>query len=240
MFGMGKARRDFEASMQDEARRREFRAQRLAMLSEFCEPIRNQGGDCFADDRMGGDYRVLAISLDPAELTFANFGQSEPSRPNPNGETIWVTTFQPEQVLAVAMEVDGRMTQSMVSERQNGLGRAAVGGILFGGAGAIVGASTASVRTTGTHRKTEFGALRFAFDCAERPSAFIDFKSNMVACREWYSRAAGFIEKGRRDAGQALGARSKVDRLSDLARLKDAGTISEGEFLSLKAEILGQ
>lgn len=235
----GKARKIQEAEALAASQRfAEVRAQRAEALSKLERETLALGGQMITDNRGGGYFRALAISLDPAQLVLANIGDTEYPHPNGNGEDIWITTFTPDQVLAVAIEVDGHTTESMVSEKKNGLGRAAIGGLLFGGAGAVVGAATARTQTSGRQSTMHIAALRFAFDSSERPSAVIDFKTNLPACRDWYSRSVGFIEKGKRESASTAALSDKVQQLTELARLRESGALSEDEFTALKANLL--
>lgn len=235
----GKARKIQEAEALAASRRfAEVRAQRAEELSKLERDTVALGGQMITDNRGAGYFRALAISLDPAQLVFANIGDTEHPHPNGNGQDIWITTFTPEQVLAVAMEVDGHTTESMVSEKKHGLARAALGGLLFGGAGAVVGAATARTQTTGKQSTMHVAALRFAFDSSDRPSALIDFKTNLAACRDWYSRCVGFIEKGRRDSASTAMLPDPIQQIIELARLRESGAISDREFAALKETLI--
>lgn len=230
MFGLGRK----DNWKESDARQREARTIAEQRVADFTAPIAAAGGATYDDYRGGNVHRVIGITVEPAELSIFILDGMGYETPNKQGE--WTKRFTPSQCLAVSLDVDGSTVQTATSEKQNGLLRAGIGGVLFGGAGAVVGAATAKTATTGyTSASRSYGELRIGLDCPEKSVLVIDFKSQVQLARDWYVRLSGFMEKAKGTDPVA----SKLDRLNELGRLLSEGVVTEAEFSALKVEILG-
>ena len=130
-----------------------------------------------------------------------------------------------------------------------GLGRAAVGGALFGGAGAIVGAATGKKKTKGTVTKLQ---LKVTLNDLSNPVEYIDFitsefkkdgfiyktiESSAQKCLSYFE-----IMARENDAAQAAApapAASAADEIKKFKELLDLGAITQEEFDAKKKQLLG-
>lgn len=150
-------------------------------------------------------------------------------------------------IVNVEIEVDGNSVASP------SLGGAAIGGLLFGGAGAIVGSSysttkskikTIALKVFVDDLKVPFHKLLFYSSPAPMPSDHKEVCVAQTQVNEWYSRFFNIIEKGKNITvnmktvanNQTISIADEITKLSDL--LKD-GAISKEEFEVLKKKLLG-
>lgn len=117
-----------------------------------------------------------------------------------------------------------------VSSR-GGLGRAVVGGLLFGGVGAIVGAATAGHTTSVTANQD----LVIYFETSEGAEQHFRVPGNQEALR----KIRCILEPRVASENQVTNVTSEIEALLKLKELMDSGVITENEFQQKKAQILG-
>ena len=137
--------------------------------------------------------------------------------------------------------------------KKGGLGRAAIGGLLFGGSGAIVGALTGAKNQTPTCSELR---IKITLNNVANPVVFIDFvkgtavKKDSVLYRSLADDAASVIsmlevitakDSGDKQASaQAPSAPlSGADEIRKYKALLDEGIISQEEFEEKKRQLLG-
>jgi hypothetical protein len=149
-----------------------------------------------------------------------------------------------DNIVNVEIQIDG------VSVASPSIGGAIVGGVLFGGAGAIVGSSAKT-----TNQKIKNIALKIYVDDLKSPFLQLYFYKGdtpvitnhpwvvqpQKEVNEWYSRFLNIIEKRKllAQAGGNNNGSSVADELAKLSNLLKEGVISQEEFDSLKKKTLG-
>ena len=122
-----------------------------------------------------------------------------------------------------------RIEGKIETKRKNGLGRAVVGGLLFGPAGAIIGASTSTQET-----KQADGTTYYYLHI----NTFAGHKKLLI-----YPPAGAieFIEKCLENSKKVLPsvATSTADEILKLKKLMDDGIITAEQFESKKIQLLG-
>ena len=149
-----------------------------------------------------------------------------------------------DNIVNVEIEIDGNSVASP------SIGGAIIGGVLFGGAGAIIGSSNKTV-----NQKIKNIALKIYVDDLKNPYHRLLFYSNTTAVatnhpyvvqpqkevNEWYSRFLNIIEK-RKMVSMDNGKNSNhsvADEIAKLAALLKDGSISQDEFDAMKKKTLG-
>jgi hypothetical protein len=136
----------------------------------------------------------------------------------------------------VEVEIDGNQASSA------NLTGAAVGGILFGGAGAVVGAMTKSK----THKIIK---LKLYFSDVHNPTSHIFFlnqrsetsilypivKNALIEVDEWYGRMSSIL-KQQTNTTQTKSV-SIADEITKLTQLMVSGVISDEEFTKAKSQL---
>lgn len=126
------------------------------------------------------------------------------------------------------------------------LGDAVVGGLLFGGAGAIIGSSSKSY-----HKTIKTVVLRLSFDDIKRPIHDLSFLAMHVAIpadkpyvkkiledvNNCYGSLAAIVAK-RKESQTDVKTQSIADELLKLKKLLDDGVISKDEFEAAKRKLL--
>lgn len=163
------------------------------------------------------------------------------------GAVTGLTTFKYEDVLDFELIQDGK---SVIDK--GGLGRAAIGGLLFGGSGAIVGT------LTGSRKQTEICTelrVKITLNKTENPSVFIDFikGTNVNKGNILYRQLANAAETvmsllqvitnetfaNERILSQEKSAPvSNADEIRKYKELLDDGIISQEEFDAKKRQLL--
>lgn len=163
------------------------------------------------------------------------------------GAVTGLTTFKYEDILDFELIQDGK---SVINK--GGLGRAAIGGLLFGGSGAIVGTLTGSRKQTETCTELR---VKITLNNIERPSVFIDFvkgtsisKGNIL-----YRQLANAAEtvmsllqvitnetfsNEPTSSQEKSGQVSSADEIRKYKGLLDDGIISQEEFDAKKRQLL--
>jgi ATP-dependent phosphoenolpyruvate carboxykinase len=146
------------------------------------------------------------------------------------------------------------------SSRANQLGGVLVGGILLGGAGAIIGGLSGKTKTTGTVDKIE---LRLIINDAEKPVhdiSFLDieldkggildkilYKNIMQEARYWHGLIEVLIKRADIEDNASVPqitsnnqGYSVADEIKKLAELRDSDLLSAAEFQKQKSRLLKQ
>ncbi len=113
---------------------------------------------------------------------------------------------------------------------KGGIGRAIVGGVLAGGAGAIVGATTAKKETITSYK------LRIITKNTDNPTYIYAVKSFGIA-QEAYGSIISFIAHCTTSA-EVPESNDVFAQLEKLATLKDKGILTESEYENKKNELL--
>ena len=132
---------------------------------------------------------------------------------------------------------------------KGGLGRAAVGGLLFGGVGAIVGGVTGGKKTKGICTSLQ---IKITFRNSPQQTEYIRFittdtKKTSFLYKSAYENAQEILSAlqlavdavNTTFANSAATTTSDADELLKFKKLLDAGIISEEEFDSKKRQLLG-
>lgn len=149
-----------------------------------------------------------------------------------------------DNIVNVEIEIDGNSVASP------SIGGAIVGGVLFGGAGAIVGSSNKTI-----NQKIKNIALKLYVDDIKNPYHRLLFYSNTTAVatnhpyvvqpqkevNEWYSRFLNIIEKRKLVSQENVNRPndSVADELTKMSGLLKDGIISQEEFDAFKKKALG-
>lgn len=132
---------------------------------------------------------------------------------------------------------------------KGGLGAAAVGGALFGGAGAVAGGIVGRKKTDSVCKDLR---LKVTLRSLERPAAFIDFvlspvkttSTQYAKAQETAHKVMSLLqvvyEEGQRGKGSSSeGASSSADEIRKYKGLLDDGIITEEEFEAKKKQLMG-
>lgn len=152
------------------------------------------------------------------------------------------TVFSYDQIISYELLEDAG---SMAS---GGLGRAAVGGYLFGGVGAVVGGLTRSYKGTCTRLQIKLTVKDYS-----APAFFITIidsatKKDSVAYQKYIKEAESIISKlmlivRNREAGYverpSANTESVADQIRSFKALLDDGIITQEEFDAKKKQLLG-
>ena len=132
-----------------------------------------------------------------------------------------------------------------------GLGRAAVGGVLFGGVGAIVGGITGGKKTKSTCDKL---FIKLTLDSIDNPVLYIKFielsmkkknfmyKEALKAAEECTSLLELILrdnENNKNTNVEPVNSNGSLDELQKLKELLDIGVINQDDYDAKKKQILG-
>lgn len=138
----------------------------------------------------------------------------------------------------VEVEIDGNQASSA------NLAGAAVGGLLFGGAGAVVGAMTKSKTHKTIKLKLYFSDVHnptyhvyFLKQISETSTMYPIVKNALIDVDEWYGRMFSIL-KQQTSSIPASKSDSIADEISKLSQLKINGVISDEEFIKAKTQLL--
>lgn len=153
------------------------------------------------------------------------------------------TIFNYDQIISYELLEDGTSIAS------GGLGRAAVGGFLFGGVGAVVGGLTRSYKGACTRLQIKLTVKDY-----DDPAFFITLinsstKKDSIAYKTYIKEAESIISKlqlivGSREEAKADILPSKnnesvADQIRSFKALLDDGIITQEEFDAKKKQLLG-
>ena len=171
-----------------------------------------------------------------------------------SGSTIAVRKVLASQILAVEIVEDGETI--VRTSRAGQAGGMAVGGLLLGGVGAVVGGLSASQRH---QSKVNSIKLRLIVDDAAKPEIwvkFLDFSADRTGslyrqfrqfADDWHARFKVMIERAQRQAPPLAPPPAAavlppggdvVGQLERLAALRSAGHLTEEEFVLQKRSLL--
>ena len=151
-----------------------------------------------------------------------------------------------EQMLAYGDIIDFELLENGSSIIKGGLGRALVGGALFGGIGAAVGAATG---TRKSHSVCESLKIKVTVRNNSSPAIFVDYITSSTKTSSFVYKDA--FEKAHKTLSALQCAVDSVERketpsTSDVAdeirkykQLFDEGIITEAEFEAKKKQLLG-
>ena len=132
-----------------------------------------------------------------------------------------------------------------ITERKKGaFSRAALGGLVFGPAGAIIGGLSA--KTVGTHETTE-GKFQLVLivNNTENPTNYINFGFDERLAKEWQARIEVIIMRADEEEKLSKGSKSVsslpdsvADELKKLADLRSQGILTDDEFAEQKGKLL--
>lgn len=146
--------------------------------------------------------------------------------------------------------VDFELLENGESISKGGLGRAAVGGFLFGTAGAIVGGITGSKKTSSvcnslqikiTFRNSPHQTFYIPFISSSTKTGSFIYKTEYKLAQDTMSALQLAVDKVDAKAfnAQPVSAVSGADEILKYKGLLDAGIITEEDFIAKKAQILG-
>ena len=153
------------------------------------------------------------------------------------------TVFNYDQIISYELLEDGTSIAS------GGLGRAAVGGFLFGGVGAVVGGLTRSYKGACTRLQIKLTVKDY-----DDPAFFITLinsptKKDSIAYKTYIKEAESIISKlqlivGNREEAKAdmlpsANTESVADQIRSFKALLDDGIITQEEFDAKKKQLLG-
>jgi hypothetical protein len=127
------------------------------------------------------------------------------------------------------------------TSRTSQIGGALLGGILFGGFGALVGGLTGK---TSTSNKVNRIDLRLTVNNTEAPFHEVHFRSMQMA-RQWHALIEVLIKRADEDERRAQAPEPKrvesiADELAKLAELRRQEILTENEFNEQKAKLLSR
>lgn len=163
------------------------------------------------------------------------------------GAVTGFTSFKYEDILDFELIQDGKMIIN-----KGGLGRAAIGGLLFGGSGAIVGTLTGSRKQTETCTELR---VKITLNSLENPTVFIDFiketsvKKGNILYRQLANAAETVMSLLQVITNEAAfnaptsfqensAPVSSADEIRKYKGLLDDGIISQEEFEAKKRQLL--
>lgn len=163
--------------------------------------------------------------------------------------------FPYQDLLGVEIVEDGLSVVATKTSRTSQLGSALVGGVLFGGAGAIVGGLSGKTVST-AHDRVNAVQLRLLVDDISHPHFVVDFLGKQVSklsaeyssalaqARQWHGVLEVLIRRMDAEDQHHLAAPPAfsyvADELRKLAQLKSDGILTEEEFQSQKQDLLSQ
>jgi hypothetical protein len=144
--------------------------------------------------------------------------------------------------------LDFELLEDGESIASGGLGRALVGGALFGGVGAVVGGVTGKRRTKGVCNNLQ---IKVTLNDINNPAIYITFlnsktkkdgiiyKTNFKLAQECLSTFQIICDNKKTDPSISSLPLSEADEIKKFKELFDAGVITEEEFNKKKQALLG-
>lgn len=143
--------------------------------------------------------------------------------------------------------VDFELLEDGESVAQGGLGRALVGGVLFGGTGAVVGGVTGKRKQKGICTNLK---IKITINNINNPVVYINFieskvKKSSFIYKEMYKQAQECLstlqlicDQNEKPNTQSAVTESVADELKKFKELLDMGAISEEEYETKKTKLL--
>ena len=163
-----------------------------------------------------------------------------------------VAVFTAREIISCEVFIDGQSDSR--TNRGSQLGGAVVGGLLLGGAGAIIGGLSGSKRTT---KKISSVELRITVDDSNNPLHDVilldeilnakDERAKMIVttARTWHARIAALMRHADVPAeadlatfSAATAPQSVADEIEKLFNLRERGLLTQSEFDHLKSQLL--
>ncbi|MGL5655887.1 MAG: SHOCT domain-containing protein [Fusobacteriaceae bacterium] len=165
------------------------------------------------------------------------------------GKEIFSNIIDYKDIVSVELVQNGTIVSKTSKSSQ--LGKAAVGGVLFGGAGAVIGAlsgnkknveNVSKVQAKLTIQDLKMPIFNVTFMDANFKKDGFFHKAMIQKAEEWIGIISAMIKKAEQDIiYQSQGsntASNYVDEIERLHSLKEKGIITEEEFNKKKAELL--
>ena len=186
------------------------------------------------DSRLPKEDPNFSIGFDKAEKKILFFSKNNKKY-----------SFDYSQILQCEIDIDGvKFSQTSTSSM---IGRAALGDVIGGSAGAIMGGATAKR----TEKETISSmALKIIVHDTSNPIFTINFLTRVVRkgvpeykkkhaeVEKWHAIVSGLIRSGAPVAEKPIPAKSTSSELIDLHSLKEKGILTHEEFEKQKAKIL--
>ena len=157
---------------------------------------------------------------------------SDPQRKRPENYTL----FSYDQIVSFELLENGESVAS------GGVGRAALGGILFGGVGAVVGASTRSYKSVCEELKIKITVRNYKDPAFYIPLIVIKTNKSSNDYKEKMKMAQNILSKlqliTNDDTHEKSAAVDKFEEIRKYKNLLDEGIISQEEFECKKKELL--
>lgn len=143
--------------------------------------------------------------------------------------------------------IEYELLEDGISVTSGGLGRAAAGGILFGGVGAIVGGVTGKKKT---RSEIENFKIKLTLNNFQSPTVYIELlnkkkiKTNSNKYKEMYEKAQeilstlAVLQNNKEESNSVKDNKPTTDRIREYKALFDDGIITEDEFNAKKKELL--
>lgn len=169
-------------------------------------------------------------------------------------------TINADQIVEVKIVLNDDAVMEVT--QNDGVERAVVGGLLFGGAGAIVGAASASQTSTSVIKKLSLHMIVAGTENSSYELTFLELdkpvpqdseavKPSMRLVREWYGVVRSLIfsaqklESGKDKSVEVSIAKSSdvgesTMQLKELIDMHEKGYITDEEFQTMKAEVLSK
>jgi len=143
--------------------------------------------------------------------------------------------------------VDFELLEDGESIASGGLGRALVGGVLFGGVGAIVGGVTGTKKSKPICTNLK---VKITTNNINNPVEYVDFintstKKDSIIYKTWFDLAQKclstlqLIVNENQEEVKEIPAGSEADEILKLKKLLDQGIITQEEFDAKKKQLLG-
>lgn len=143
--------------------------------------------------------------------------------------------------------IEYELLEDGISVTSGGLGRAAAGGILFGGVGAIVGGVTGKKKT---RSEIENFKIKLTLNNFQSPTVYIELlnkkkiKTNSNKYKEMYEKAQeilstlAVLQNNKEESISVKDKQPAADQIREYKALFDDGIITEDEFNAKKKELL--
>lgn len=139
--------------------------------------------------------------------------------------------------------IDYELLEDGAAIQEGGIGRAVVGGLIAGGAGAIVGSTTRKTKDFCTSLAIKItvrnrGAEYATFINSKINKNTLHYKTRYKAAQDAMSQLLLITRENSVNNETQNGYTSKADEILKLKKLLDAGAIDQDEFVSLKQELI--
>ncbi len=229
-------------------KKKEKNKQQIAIENAMLENYMQQNSDFSGAQKLiGSDYKTgLAVNEKDKKIFLVKKGSQG---------VISFRVFSYKNLLSVEIFEDGETVTSTVRSSQ--IGGALIGGLVLGGAGAIIGGLSGKTKTSGEVEKI---VLRLVVNHTKYPLHEIYFLNSengnskktefyqyaMQQARHWHSLIEVLIKRADMEDKEnaannvvQISQSSIADEIKKLAELRDAGILSDVEFQQQKEKLLG-